>query len=69
MSKLWTADEERRLLAMFDLDQTIEGIAKLHERSPAAIATRLVRLERIIYRSGMYHKLEPWSATINYQKG
>ncbi len=62
----WTAGEERQLLAQFDMNQSLEDLAKGHERTKAAILSRLVQFERIIFvaRSGMYHKIdpEPWVA-------
>ncbi len=63
---VWTRGEINHLLARFDNDYSLEDIAKMHERTQAAILSRLVQYDRIIFisRSGMYHKIdpEPWGA-------
>jgi hypothetical protein len=64
--ELWTAEEEGRLLAAFDAGATLGDLARAHERTPAAICSRLVRLNQLVYNSatGAYHKVElmPWGS-------
>jgi len=43
----WTADEEERLAAAFDADRTSAELAKLHNRSRAAIEARLLKMGKI----------------------
>jgi hypothetical protein len=43
----WTRDEEERLAAGFDAGKTSAELAKLHNRSRAAIEARLLRLGKI----------------------
>ena len=63
-SALWTREEQNSLLADFDQDMTLSDLANKYHRTEAAIATRLIRLNRLIFihGSGSYHKIdpEPW---------
>ena len=43
----WTAEEEERLAAGFDAGRTSAELAKLHNRSRAAIEARLLKLGKI----------------------
>lgn len=43
----WTSDEEQRLAAAFDSGQTVDELARGHNRSRAAIEARLVRLGKL----------------------
>ena len=43
----WTPDEEERLAAAFDAGKTSAELAKLHNRSRAAIEARLLKLGKI----------------------
>ena len=43
----WTPEEEERLAAEFDAGRTTAELAKLHERSRAAIEARLLKLGKI----------------------
>ena len=43
----WTAEEEQRLAAEFDAGKTTAELAKLHDRSRAAIEARLLKLGKI----------------------
>ncbi|MGZ8228459.1 MAG: hypothetical protein ACXW2A_02210 [Burkholderiales bacterium] len=43
----WTAEEEERLAAGFDAGKTSAELAKLHNRSRAAIEARLLKLGKI----------------------
>jgi hypothetical protein len=43
----WTPDEEERLAAGFDAGRTSAELAKLHNRSRAAIEARLLKLGKI----------------------
>jgi hypothetical protein len=43
----WTADEEERLAAAFDAGRTSAELAKLHNRSRAAIEARLLKMGKI----------------------
>ena len=43
----WTADEEERLAAGFDAGRTSAELAKLHNRSLAAIEARLLKIGKI----------------------
>ena len=43
----WTPEEEERLAAEFDAGRTTGELAKLHERSRAAIEARLLKLGKI----------------------
>lgn len=43
----WTPDEEERLSAAFDAGKTSAELAKLHNRSRAAIEARLLKLGKI----------------------
>lgn len=43
----WTADEEERLAAGFDAGKTSAELAKLHNRSRAAIEARLLKIGKI----------------------
>ena len=43
----WTEEEERRLCAEFDQGKTTAELAKLHNRSRAAIEARLLKLGKI----------------------
>ena len=43
----WTPDEEERLAAGFDAGKTTAELAKLHDRSRAAIEARLLKLGKI----------------------
>lgn len=43
----WTPDEEERLAAGFDVGRTSAELAKLHNRSRAAIEARLLKLGKI----------------------
>lgn len=43
----WSEEEDAQLLAEFDGGQALPGIARLHDRSRAAITLRLVKLGRI----------------------
>lgn len=43
----WTSDEEQRLIAGFDAGKSIAELAQLHDRSPAAIEARLLKLGKI----------------------
>jgi hypothetical protein len=43
----WTRDEEERLAAGFDAGRTSAELARLHERSRAAIEARLLKLGKI----------------------
>lgn len=43
----WTAEEEERLVAGFDAGKTSAELAKLHNRSRAAIEARLLKLGKI----------------------
>ena len=43
----WTPEEEERLAAEFDAGKTTSELAKLHDRSRAAIEARLLKLGKI----------------------
>ena len=43
----WTEDEEAQLIDAFDSGMQIEGLAKIHSRSSAAITARLEKLGKI----------------------
>lgn len=43
----WTADEEERLAAGFDAGKTSAELARLHNRSRAAIEARLLKMGKI----------------------
>lgn len=43
----WTPEEEERLTAGFDAGKTTSELAQAHERSPAAIEARLLKLGKI----------------------
>ena len=43
----WTPEEEERLAAAFDAGKTTAELAKLHDRSRAAIEARLLKLGKI----------------------
>jgi hypothetical protein len=43
----WTPEEEERLAAGFDAGRTSAELAKLHNRSRAAIEARLLKLGKI----------------------
>jgi hypothetical protein len=43
----WTPEEEERLAAGFDAGRTTAELAKLHDRSRAAIEARLLKLGKI----------------------
>lgn len=43
----WTSDEDDELLSAFDEGKTIQELAKLHQRSPVAIRTRLQTFEKL----------------------
>ncbi len=43
----WTAEEEDRLAAGFDAGKTTAELAKLHDRSRAAVEARLLKLGKI----------------------
>ena len=43
----WTPEEEERLAAGFDAGRTSAELAKLHDRSKAAIEARLLKLGKI----------------------
>jgi len=43
----WTRDEEERLAAAFDAGRTSAELAKLHNRSRAAIEARLLKMGKI----------------------
>ncbi len=45
--KLWTAEEERKLLDAFDSGMSVARIAKAHSRGTGGICSRLIRLGRI----------------------
>ena len=43
----WTGEEEQRLVAAFDAGESVETLARAHNRSRAAIEARLVRLGKM----------------------
>ena len=43
----WTAEEEQRLAAAFDSGKTVGELARLHNRTPAGIEARLLKLGKI----------------------
>jgi len=43
----WTAEEEQRLVAAFDSGQSVDALARAHNRSRASIEARLVRLGKL----------------------
>ena len=43
----WTGEEEQRLAAAFDAGESVETLARAHNRSRAAIEARLVRLGKM----------------------
>ncbi len=43
----WTPEEEQRLAAAFDSGKTVAELARLHNRSQAAIEARLLKLGKI----------------------
>lgn len=43
----WTAEEEERLAAAFDAGKSTAELAKLHDRSRAAVEARLLKLGKI----------------------
>src|SRR5690349_20920847 len=43
----WTQEEEERLAAGFDAGKSTAELAQLHDRSPAAIEARLLKLGKI----------------------
>lgn len=58
---LWTAEEEKRLLAMFEAGYTADQISAAHGRSTAAILTRLCRKGKLYNHQGdYYHTSKPY---------
>jgi len=43
----WTGEEEQRLAAAYDAGQSVDELARAHNRSRAAIEARLVRLGKM----------------------
>jgi len=43
----WTNEEEAQLIDAFDSGMHIDGLAKIHSRTPAAITARLEKLGKI----------------------
>lgn len=43
----WSGEEEQRLAAAFDAGETVDTLARAHNRSRAAIEARLVRLGKM----------------------
>jgi hypothetical protein len=43
----WSAEEEERLASAFDSGRTVDELARVHNRSRAAIEARLVRLGKM----------------------
>ena len=43
----WSSEEDDELLSAFDGGKTIQDLVKLHQRSPAAIRSRLERFDKL----------------------
>lgn len=58
----WTREEEARLLRAFDVGLSCTEIADLHDRTKAAITSRLVVLGRLVEARRAYYPISrPWA--------
>lgn len=67
---VWSIAEDATLLAEFAAGYELAALAELHERTRAAIVSRLLRLGRLVEGTGRYHRVEekPWTTFAEIKK-
>ena len=60
----WTAIEDDDLRMAFNSHQELEDIVRFHERSVAAVLTRMIDLGLLLNRGDRYYRVDqdPWSS-------
>jgi hypothetical protein len=61
----WTTEETLRLLDNFTVGWSLENLADDHQRTPAAIVSKLVKEHCIVRVRDAYHRVDPspWITT------